>query len=159
MAPGTRVLVVDDDADIRDGLSEFLSDEGFEVATASNGRAAMEWLHVHRPESCVILLDLMMPVMDGRTFLRAKQSEPGLSTLPVVIITAGRTDLDETPDIRGCISKPLDLPRLVDALAACVLSPTSTEEVRDTPASGMSQTRQSTLRPNDACAHKGTLTS
>jgi len=116
---GTRILIVDDDADIREGLSELLSDEGFDVATVSNGQAAIDLLRDRRPKSCVILLDLMMPVMDGRTFLRAKQSDPDLSTLPVVIITAGPTEFDETPDIRGCITKPIDLPHLFAALAAC----------------------------------------
>lgn len=119
MALGTRILIVDDDADIRDGLSEFLSDEGFEVATASNGQVAMEWLRVHRPKSCVILLDLMMPLMDGWAFLRAKQSEPDLAALAVVIITAGPTEFDETPDIRGCLNKPIDLPSLLNAIASC----------------------------------------
>ena len=119
---GARILIVDDDADIRDGLSELLSDEGFDVATASNGQAAMDWLRDHRPKSCIILLDLMMPVMDGRTFLRAKQSDPDLSTLPVVIITAGPREIDETADVRGCITKPIDLPILFSALAACSIA-------------------------------------
>jgi CheY-like chemotaxis protein len=136
MTLGTRILIVDDDADIRDGLSELLSDEGFEVATASNGQAAMDWLRYRRPESCVILLDLMMPVMDGRTFLRAKQSDPALSMLPVVIITAGPPEFDQTPDVRGCITKPIDLPILFNALAACSVADFSGRG----PASGMAET-------------------
>jgi CheY-like chemotaxis protein len=119
MALRPLVLIVDDDADIREGLSELLSDEGFAVATASNGLQAIEWLRERRPGACIIILDLMMPIMDGRAFLHAKQCEPGLAALPVVVITAGRPDFDHTSDVQECIPKPLHLPRLFAALAAC----------------------------------------
>jgi len=115
------ILLVDDDEAIRDSLSEFLREEGFSVATAENGRDAMQWLRDHRPTPCVVLLDLMMPVMDGGEFLRAKRVDAGLSPIPVVIITAAGAPfrIDLSPDIKDFIQKPIVLPRLMAALEAC----------------------------------------
>ena len=115
------ILLVDDDEAIRDSLSEYLREEGFLVATAENGQDAMQWLRDHRPIPCVVLLDLMMPVMDGGEFLRAKRNDPGLSPIPVVIITAAGAPfrIDLSPDIKDFIQKPIVLPRLMAALEAC----------------------------------------
>lgn len=114
------ILLVDDDEGIREALSETLSDEGFSVATAANGREAMRWLHEQRPSSCVILLDLMMPVMDGNEFLRVKQDDEALAGIPVVIITASAGLVAErTADIKDLIVKPIELPQLLAALESC----------------------------------------
>lgn len=122
MPPPLRsVLIVDDDEGIRDALGEMLRDEGFSVATAANGREAIRWLQEQRPAACVVLLDLMMPVMDGAQFLRAKQADLELRTIPVVIVTAAGAAfrVDPTPDIRDTISKPIDLPDLMAAIESC----------------------------------------
>jgi CheY-like chemotaxis protein len=115
------ILLVDDDEAIRDSLGEFLREQGFSVATAANGSDAIRWLHERRPPSCVVLLDLMMPVMDGNEFLCAKQADAALSTIPVVIITAaGRSpETVRTPDIKDYVSKPFELPRLIAAIESC----------------------------------------
>src|SRR5579862_4602951 len=63
------ILIVDDDPDIRDSLKEVLEDEGYEVNGVANGREALDYLR-KSPRPCVILLDLMMPVMDGWQFRR-----------------------------------------------------------------------------------------
>src|SRR5262249_1755713 len=82
------VLVVDDDSDIRGALCELLEDEGYRVVAASNGEEALVYLN-SRERPCVILLDLMMPVMDGWEFRRQQQKDPRWSQIPVVVITAG----------------------------------------------------------------------
>jgi len=112
-------LIVDDDEGIRDALGEILRDEGFPVATAANGEEAMTWLRQERPRSCIVLLDLMMPVMDGDEFLRRKRLDPELEALPVIIITASGRPVDPTPGIRAYIQKPIEMPVLMAALEAC----------------------------------------
>jgi two-component system chemotaxis response regulator CheY len=115
---GHHVLLVDDDADIREALSEMLRYEGFVVATAQDGSEAIGWLREQRLGSCAIVLDLMMPVMDGNEFLLAKRADPGLVAFPVVVVTAsaGALKVDPTPDVKACLSKPIDLDRLLAAL-------------------------------------------
>jgi CheY-like chemotaxis protein len=82
------ILVVDDSRDIRDSLERLLTDEGHDVVTASNGREALNALGGGtRP--CLVLLDLMMPVMDGYTFMEHQKNDPALSAFPLVIISAG----------------------------------------------------------------------
>jgi two-component system chemotaxis response regulator CheY len=84
-----RVLVVDDDASIREALADLLGDEGYRVTTATNGAEALTLL---RPPGelrpCVILLDLMMPVMSGQEFYAEQQRDPALSRIPTVVISA-----------------------------------------------------------------------
>jgi CheY-like chemotaxis protein len=81
------ILVVDDDPDVREVLQQFLTLEGYEVSTATNGREALERLHTGQLPG-LILLDLMMPEMDGFAFRAKQRSDPTLAPIPVVIITA-----------------------------------------------------------------------
>jgi CheY-like chemotaxis protein len=91
------VLVIDDDVGILASLKELLEFEGFEVATAEHGREGLELLAHERPS--MILLDLMMPVMDGRQFLQALQQrqleDPALGEIPVTVVSA----LDQARDL------------------------------------------------------------
>jgi two-component system chemotaxis response regulator CheY len=81
------ILIVDDDIDIRRSLSDFLEDEGYAVTAAPNGRIALDLLRGGvRP--AVILLDLMMPGMDGWDFRQAQLEDPALASVPVVVVTA-----------------------------------------------------------------------
>ena len=80
------VLVVDDERDIREAVAEVLRDEGFEVHDAPDGAEALRKLRAHRPD--VVLLDLMMPGMNGWEFCAARKSEPDLSRIPVIVISA-----------------------------------------------------------------------
>jgi len=81
------VLVVDDDSAVRTALKELFETEGYDVAVAANGRAALNHLKVGmRP--CVVLLDLMMPVMDGWDFRTEQLKDPALKEIPVFILTA-----------------------------------------------------------------------
>ena len=81
------ILIVDDDSDVRKSLSDFLEDEGYTVTAASNGRNALDLMRAGvRP--AVILLDLMMPGMDGWDFRQAQLEDPAIASVPVVIVTA-----------------------------------------------------------------------
>jgi CheY-like chemotaxis protein len=83
----STILIVDDDNDVRRALTELLEDEGYAVAGAANGRAALELIRGGiRP--ALILLDLMMPGMNGWDFRSAQLRDPELSAVPVVIVTA-----------------------------------------------------------------------
>ena len=88
------ILVVDDDADIRDTLSEVLRGAGMVVATAANGLEALRMLRGGL-SPCLVLLDLMMPVMDGYEFLEVQRADPKLARIPTAVITAG-TVVDST---------------------------------------------------------------
>jgi two-component system chemotaxis response regulator CheY len=119
------VLLVDDDAAIREALAEILADEGFDVHAAENGRVALDWLQRHRTNDsrpCVVLLDLMMPVMDGRTFLSEQGADPALSAIPVLVISAEANagDLAGTHGVTGVFKKPIALDSLVEAIGRCV---------------------------------------
>jgi CheY-like chemotaxis protein len=80
-------LVVDDDVHIRESLSEYLQEEGFDVRSASHGLEALEVAR-RGPRPDVIVLDLLMPVMDGWDFRAAQLASPDLADIPVVVISA-----------------------------------------------------------------------
>lgn len=110
------ILIVDDDLDIRELLAEALEDQGFAAVTAANGLEAAKLIRSMEIPPSVILLDLMMPVMDGYEFLQERSKDALLAGVPVAIITAGH-GMD--PDRLGnatIIPKPIDLPRLVDVI-------------------------------------------
>ena len=98
------VVVVEDDLDIREAIREILDEEGYEVFTAGNGQEALELLaNIPRPR--LILLDLMMPVMDGHQFLEICRADPAYASIPVVVVSAGIT---VAPAIAAFIKKPFD---------------------------------------------------
>ncbi|MEA2661921.1 MAG: two-component system, OmpR family, response regulator VicR [Chloroflexota bacterium] len=109
-----NVLVVDDQEVIRDTLQTALDDEGFTVETAANGQEALDILRRWKP--CVILLDLMMPVMDGWAFC-AEQKRVG-STVPVVLLSAagGLDEHQKTLQAAGVIAKPFDIDRVISTI-------------------------------------------
>jgi CheY-like chemotaxis protein len=109
------VLVVDDDADIRDALCELLVDEGYRAVAAANGQEALTYLSSGELP-CVILLDLMMPVMDGWEFRRRQQGDPRLAQVPVVVITAAGKYGTSSIDAACVLPKPLRLEHVLDAL-------------------------------------------
>ena len=112
------VMIVEDDRDTREMLGRFLELEGFEVRTAANGQLALEALQ-QEVEPCVILLDLMMPVMNGWQFREQQVRDPRFSRIPVVVVTAAgpREDIPEiTAD--GWLSKPVDFDRLLATIGS-----------------------------------------
>ena len=116
--PGSRlVLVVEDDADFREALVSALEHAGYEVIAAVNGAAALQLLQ-WRIMPSVVLLDLMMPVMDGRTFRRHQLADPNLAAIPVIVLSAdaGAADLVSSPGVEAVLSKPVDLEALLRVL-------------------------------------------
>jgi DNA-binding response OmpR family regulator len=105
------VLIVEDDADLREMMAQLLTLEGFDAATVSNGREALEYLHTDKPN--VILLDLMMPVMDGWEFRRQQQADPMLATVPVIVLSALDQGRTAAVDASAFLKKPLDFDRLL----------------------------------------------
>jgi CheY-like chemotaxis protein len=115
--PDGPILLVEDDRDIREILAETLADHGFEVVTAGNGLEALTLIRSATERPSVILLDLMMPVMDGYAFLDERRRDGTLGAIPVAIVTAGHTvDLSRIGDDIPVLPKPIDLPRLLGAL-------------------------------------------
>jgi CheY-like chemotaxis protein len=113
------VLLVDDEHAIIDALSGILEDEGFRVVTAANGREALERLESSAPLPDVALLDVMMPVMDGRELLQRMQSDPRWSHIPVVMMSAVPKSIlwrDKQQDSTDFFQKPFDLWELIDRL-------------------------------------------
>src|SRR5438067_8037587 len=107
------VMIVEDDPDTREMLERFLQLEGFDVRTAANGELALKALEADS-SLCVILLDLMMPVMNGWQFRQAQASDPKLARIPVVVVTASGSR-EDIPVIEadGWLSKPVDFDRLL----------------------------------------------
>jgi CheY-like chemotaxis protein len=105
-------MVVEDDPDTREMLGRFLELEGFSVRMAANGRQALDQLEAgDRP--CVILLDLMMPVMDGWQFRKAQSSDADLSRIPVIVVSAAGRDRVEQVEADGFLLKPVNLDELL----------------------------------------------
>ena len=111
------VLVVEDDGDIRDELAELIEDSNYRTIRAANGQVALQKLR-GGPRPCVILLDLMMPVMDGREFLAVQQSDAALKEIPVVILSAHVDNARRVAEINAAafLRKPIDLAELLSTL-------------------------------------------
>jgi len=113
------ILVVDDDPDILQTLALCLSTEGYRILVASNGREALEVLEKEKP--AVILLDLMMPVMDGWQFVAALD-EKGKRDMPLLILSADRSVQGHAQKLKanGHLAKPFDLEDLLVKVAELV---------------------------------------
>jgi CheY-like chemotaxis protein len=109
------IVVVDDDTDLRETIGELLCEEGHDARLFENGRAALDFLRVaERPK--LILLDLMMPEMDGWQFREEQLKDEALRDIPVVVLTASR-GLDGRPiAAQEVLFKPLGLGELIDAV-------------------------------------------
>jgi CheY-like chemotaxis protein len=112
------ILVVEDDADIQAALSSILRDVGYEVACAGDGREALDRLRAGlRPE--VILLDLMMPVMNGAEFRSSQLEDPAIAHIPIVLLTADARirEVARTLNAAAAFAKPFELLDLLAAVA------------------------------------------
>ena len=114
------ILVVDDDDDIRETLADFLRDEGYTVLTARNGLDALAILRSTDLHLCVILLDLMMPVMNGFQFLAEYRRDPALPVVAVTVITAnGSLGPAERAALQvPVLTKPVPLQKLLDVVGS-----------------------------------------
>ncbi len=109
--PCGHIVVIEDDTDLRETLKDLLEMEGFRVVTASNGREGLRLLE-QKGQPCLILLDLMMPVMNGWEFLEALRRDQQAQT-PVAVVSAA-ADVDDVERDYGCsvLKKPVSLERL-----------------------------------------------
>jgi len=114
----TAVLIVEDDEGIRDDLRDILADEGYGVAAVSNGREALDYLQSNRP--CVVLLDLMMPVMSGAEFREAQLRSPSIAEIPVVLLSGASSagDTAQRLGINQFLRKPFALKDLLSTVTA-----------------------------------------
>jgi CheY-like chemotaxis protein len=109
-----RVLIVEDVADLRDFYAILLREEGYECACATDGRDALTWLSW---EPDVILLDLMMPVMDGYEFYARLRDLPG-DHPPVIVVSAVTPRRSALPGVHATLPKPFDFTQLLHRVAA-----------------------------------------
>jgi CheY-like chemotaxis protein len=107
------VLVVDDDPAIRGLVGDALRGEGYAVDLAAHGREALEAMRARRPST--VVLDLMMPVMDGFSFMEACHKERLCVDVPIVVISAVQDALRRVSEmpVHACMAKPFDLDDLV----------------------------------------------
>ena len=112
------VLVVEDDADIRGAIVEVLTDGNYRPLVASNGADALDELRSAAFPPCVILLDVMMPVMDGTEFRTRQRDDETLRVIPVVVLSAhaDATHLAEQMAAEGFLKKPVDLVTLLQTV-------------------------------------------
>ena len=113
------VLIAEDDADIREVLGHIVEQAGYQAAPVANGAEALEYLHREAPPF-VILLDLMMPVLDGWSFLAERNHDATLRAIPVVVLTALRDVADEVAAAHASYcQKPIMADRLIEAIERC----------------------------------------
>lgn len=110
-----RMLVIEDDENVRESIAALLEVEGYEVVKAINGAQALSKLR-KEPGVSLIVLDLMMPQMDGWSFRARQLNEPGLKDIPVLVLSgAGRLDREhEALDAAGVLAKPVSVHELLD---------------------------------------------
>ncbi len=114
--------MVDDDTDIREGLREILEDAGHGVTEARNGRDALGALRAAEALPDLILLDLMMPVMDGFQFRREQLADPRLAAIPVIVLSADGQMGERAGALGDALSlrKPIHLDQLLEVVARLV---------------------------------------
>lgn len=117
-----RVLVVDDDRAIRNLLADVLADEGYEVRVAGNGQAALDVMAGWRPD--LIVLDMAMPVMDGRGFRDVQLASEDWREIPVLVLSATAAFLsdDATIGAKAVLGKPFEVDDLLGLVAQWVRS-------------------------------------
>ena len=117
-----RILIVDDDEGIRESVRLALEEEGYEVVEAPNGKAALDFLHTSQ-ERWLVLLDQLMPVLDGTGFLRAVQANPALLSRHAYILLTARSRISTpTLDLTSALGvsvlkKPFELDELLKLVA------------------------------------------
>ena len=112
------ILVIDDDLDLRSSVAEVLEEAGFQAVTASNGRDALRLLLEEQLHPDLILLDLMMPVMDGWAFRAEQAKNRRLDSIPVVLFSAYsvQPEVVDRMKVAGFLKKPMSLRALLDTV-------------------------------------------
>jgi len=114
--PREPILVVEDDVLTRESLMALLQWDGYETVGAGDGAAALHLLRDGGVSPCLILLDLMMPVMDGWQFRAEQRADPALSNIPVIVFSArlGVANAITSLEVVAALTKPVDSDRLLD---------------------------------------------
>jgi CheY-like chemotaxis protein len=107
------ILVADDEPEVRSLILALLEDEGYRVVVAANGRAAIEVVERRRPD--LILMDIMMPTMDGKEAARRLRERPESASIPIVLMSAAPCESPQ-PGIQAFVPKPFDLDSLLDTI-------------------------------------------
>jgi CheY-like chemotaxis protein len=112
---GRRVLVVEDDADVRGALAAVLEVAGYQVVEAAHGREALDHLRTGTTSFCMILLDLFMPTMNGWAFRAEQMKDPEMAAIPVIVVSADATGATKARSlgIADYLTKPIDFDRLL----------------------------------------------
>jgi CheY-like chemotaxis protein len=110
--PGSHVLLVEDDAHLREATADALRDSGVEVMEAADGRQGLESMRAAPP--CLVLLDLMMPVMDGWELARVMAADPELAKIPICVVSA--VAHQAPPEARHVLTKPATLRALLSVV-------------------------------------------
>ena len=114
------VLVVDDDNDCREAIADVLYDAGYTVLMAREGRAALELLQANEHTPDLMLLDIMMPGLDGYELLSELSKNARLADIPTVLFSASDRRRAPMPNVRGFLQKPVHLEELLDMVAKCM---------------------------------------
>jgi DNA-binding response OmpR family regulator len=117
------VLVVDDDCDLRDTMRDVLREAGYEAICVAHGLEALDWLEANGAPAAV-LLDLMMPVMDGWRFMGELRAHPELATVPVLVVSTVAPHWGFPVPASRVVSKPFDVDELLARIRALAGSST-----------------------------------
>jgi CheY-like chemotaxis protein len=115
------ILIVEDEFGLAEVMGQLLLDSGYDVAVAVNGTAALAHMDVRRPD--LVLVDLMMPILDGPGLVRRMRADPALAQVPVVLMTAlpGAVPADIIAIVQGVLAKPFTQEALMAAVASLQL--------------------------------------
>lgn len=117
MSSEKYVLLVEDDLDISEAIQSILEEEGFKIKCTFNGREALDFLKDTSNIPALILLDIMMPYMNGYEFREAQLQDSRIAQIPTIILSAaGKHEDVEKLNFRECLKKPLDLDTLIDVV-------------------------------------------
>lgn len=113
------VLLIEDDAATRTVFTELLLDKGYKVLAAEHGQAALDLLAVTQPLPRLILLDLVMPVMNGPEFIKALRTKPAFKDIPIILMSAGEDLLQDVRNlpVAAFVTKPIRFDEFLTTIA------------------------------------------
>jgi CheY-like chemotaxis protein len=118
--PARRILIIDDDDDVRESLEDLIASEGFEVSVARSAPAALSDMTYGRIDPHAILIDMRMPSMSGAQFLAVMRKNPRWSRIPVILCSAGTVHPEACHGAFEVLEKPFNLAELLSALNRAV---------------------------------------
>jgi CheY-like chemotaxis protein len=117
MGSDQYILLVEDDLDISEAIQSILEEEKYKVKCTFNGKEALDYLTTAKNTPSLILLDIMMPQMNGYEFREAQLQDPRIANIPTIILSAaGKYENIEKLNFKECLKKPLDLETLIDVV-------------------------------------------